>query len=79
MELNDNQAALILEVSEQGEISVEVAVNERENGDRDIVTAICQVIAMKLVNDEHFQSEIMAAIEAEVDDEDSANAPRRQP
>ncbi|MEW6587483.1 MAG: twitching motility protein [Nitrospirota bacterium] len=65
MELNDNQAALILEVSDQGEISVEVAVNERENEDRNIATAICQVIAMKLVNDEHFQSEIMAALEGE--------------
>ena len=65
MELKDNQAALILEVSEQGEISVEVAVNERENGDRDIATAICQVIAMKLVNDEHFQNEIMSALEGE--------------
>ena len=77
MELNDNQAALILEVSDQGEIKVEVAVNERENEHRDIATAICQVIAMKLVNDEHFQSEIMAALEAE--EEDSAKALGRQP
>ena len=73
MELKDNQAALILEVTEQGEISVEVAVTERENGDRDIATAICQVIALKLVNDEQFQSEIMAALEAEEDEEDSGD------
>ena len=73
MELKDNQAALILEVSEQGEISVEVAVNQQENADRDIATAICQVIAMKLVNDEQFQSDIMAALEAEDGDEDSGD------
>ena len=73
MELNDHQAALILEVSEQGEISVEVAVNQQENADRDIATAICQVIAMKLVNDEQFQSDIMAALEAEDGDEDSGD------
>ena len=65
MELKDNQAALILEVTEQGEISVEVAVNEQENADRDIATAICQVIALKLVNDEHFQSEIVSSLEEE--------------
>ena len=73
MELNDNQAALILEVSDQGEISVEVAVNAGKNEERDIATAICQVIAMKLVNDEQFQNEIMAALEAEEDDEDSGD------
>ena len=69
MELNDNQAALILEVSHEGEIKVEVAVNASKIEERDIATAICQVIAMKLVNDEQFQSEIMTALEAE-DDED---------
>ena len=78
MELKDNQAALILEVSDQGEIEVEVAVTERENEDRDIATAICQVIAMKLVNDERFQNEIMSALAAEDGDEDSGNALRRQ-
>jgi len=65
LELKDNQAALILEVSDQGEISVEVAVNQQESADRDIATAICQVIAMKLVNDEQFQNQIMAVLEGE--------------
>ena len=74
MELKDNQAALILEVSEQGEISVEVAVNEQENEDRDIATAICQVIALKLVNDAQFQNQIMAALEGEEsENEDSGD------
>ena len=68
MELNDNQAALILEVTDQGEIKVEVAVNSGKNEERDIATAICQVIALKLVNDEQFQNEIMAALEAEEKD-----------
>ena len=74
MELNDNQAALILEVSDEGDISVEVAVSAGKNEDRNIATAICQIIAMKLVNDEHFQSEIMSALEeGESEPEDSGD------
>ena len=79
MELKDNQAALILEVSGEGEISVEVAVNQQENTDRDIATAICHVIALKLVKDEQFQSEIMAALEAEEGDADSGDGGLEQP
>jgi len=79
LELKDNQAALILEVSEKGEISVEVAVNQQESADRDIATAICHVIALKLVNDEQFQSEIIAALEAEEGDADSGDGGLEQP
>ena len=45
------------------------------NEERHIATAICQIIAMKLVNDEHFQSEIMAVLEGEESEpEDSEDA-----
>jgi ribosomal protein S9 len=53
--LENNQAALILETTEDGEISVNVA-----SGDVDGLSgAICQIIAMKLMDDEEFQAEIM--------------------
>ncbi|MDD3813575.1 MAG: twitching motility protein [Desulfocapsaceae bacterium] len=65
MELKDNQAALILEVDEDGGVSVNVA-----SGDIDgPAGAICQAIAVKLMQDEAFQAEIMDMIE--VDDNDS--------
>jgi hypothetical protein len=61
MELKDNQAALILEVDEEGGVSVNVA-----SGDADgPAGAICQAIAIKLMQDEAFQSEIMDMIEVE--------------
>ena len=65
MELKDNQAALILEVDEDGGVSVNVA-----SGDPDAPAgAICQAIAVKLMQDEAFQAEIMDMID--VDDNDS--------
>jgi hypothetical protein len=61
MELKDNQAALILEVDEDGGVSVNVA-----SGDADgPAGAICQALAIKLMQDEAFQSEIMDMIEVE--------------
>lgn len=61
MELKNNQAALILEVGEDGGVSVNVA-----SGDTDgPAGAICQAIAVKLMQDEAFQSEIMDMIEME--------------
>lgn len=55
MELKANQSALILEEDESGEISVNVA-----SGDQDGLTSrICQAIAMKLMSDEQFQTEVM--------------------
>lgn len=69
LKLNKHQAALILEVSEGGEIKVEVAANQSEDRENDLVTAICEVIATKLVNDEHFQEEIISTIYAEEGDD----------
>ena len=59
MELKDNQAALILEVDEDGGVSVNVASNDK-NGP---ASAICEAIAVKLMKDEAFQAELMDMIE----------------
>jgi len=61
MELQPNQAALILEADDDGEISVNVAAQDMDG----LATALCQVIAQKLSQDEKFQSEILAALEAD--------------
>ena len=59
MDLKDNQSALILEIDEEGEISVNVA-----SGDHDGLTAaICGVIAKKMLTDKAFQVEILEMVE----------------
>ncbi|HIE32886.1 MAG TPA: twitching motility protein [Thermodesulfobacteriaceae bacterium] len=55
MELLRNQAALILGLSETGEITVDVAAAEMDS----LPGSICQAIALKLMQDEEFQAEIM--------------------
>lgn len=59
MELQNNQAALILETSEEGEVSVNVAAPEMDG----LSSVICQAIAKKLMEDEKFQQEIMEMLE----------------
>jgi hypothetical protein len=58
--LKPNQAALILESSEDGEINVDIAIPSDGAGDSVLASALCKVIAQKLVSDEQFQAEIMA-------------------
>jgi len=65
LKLNNRQAALILEVSEKGEIKVEVAASQSEDGANEVAASICQVIATKLVNDNQFQEEILSALYAD--------------
>lgn len=65
MELLNNQSALILEEDENGEISVNVAT-----GDQNSMTAmICEAIAMKLMSDEDFQTQIMDMIDTDEEEE----------
>ena len=59
MDIKNNQAALILEADENGEISVSVTSPDM-NG---LAGLICQVIATKLMQDEKFQAEILAMME----------------
>jgi len=61
MELKPNQSALILEVLEDGEITVDVASSEM-NG---LTGLLCQAIATKLMQDGEFQEELMEMIEIE--------------
>ena len=51
MELESNQAALILDANDEGEISVNIATHDSEN----LAAEICQIIAQKLTQDEKFQ------------------------
>ncbi len=63
MELGYNQAALILEANDEGEISVNLAAHDSAHDSENLAAAICQIIARKLTQDEKFQSEIMDALE----------------
>jgi hypothetical protein len=61
MKLDDNQSALILEIDDHGEISIEVASRDHEG----LTALLCQAIAKKLIKDEEFQEELMAMINDE--------------
>jgi len=61
MELTKTQSALILDASEDGEITVDIAASDHAN----LAGALCQAIATKLMNDENFQAEIMEMVEGD--------------
>lgn len=61
--LKANQAALILEVDEDGAIDINVAALEEEG----LASALCQAIAYKIVHDEQFQAELMDMLDFEDD------------
>ena len=58
MELDKSQSALILELDDNGEISIEVAAHDHEG----LPALLCKAIAQKLLEDEAFQEELMAKI-----------------
>lgn len=59
MELQDNQAALILEAAEDGEISVNVAASDMDG----MAGSICQAVAKMLMYDEDFQEKLMTMLD----------------
>ena len=59
MELNDNQSALILTESEEGEVTVDVASSDIDG----LTGSICQAIAKKLMSDEQFFEDLMDMLE----------------
>lgn len=61
MELKNNQSALILEASEDGEITVDIASPDHEG----FTSKLCVAIAKKIMSDEAFQAELMDMIEEE--------------
>ena len=68
MELKENQAALILEASADGEISVDVQAQDLQG----FGSALCHALAMKLMKDEQLQGELMDMVEAGEQDEKPA-------
>ena len=60
MDLKENQAALILEASSDGEVTVDVQAQNLQG----FASALCHALAIKLVNDELLQGELMAMVEA---------------
>ncbi len=58
MELSQNQSALILEVSDDGEITINVASGDHSG----MTAAICSALAEKLT-EEAFQNEIMGMLD----------------
>lgn len=67
MELNNNQAALILSASDDGEITVDIESPDM-NG---LSSAICHALAKKLMSDEQFQGELMEMLGAESGGQDA--------
>ena len=61
MELNSNQAALILSASEDGEITMDVESPDM-NG---LASALCHALAKKLMRDDGLQAELMEMLEGE--------------
>ena len=61
MELKENQAALILEASSDGEVTVDVQAQNLQG----FASALCHALAIKLMNDEQLQGELMDMLEAE--------------
>ncbi len=70
IQLKQNQAALILETSENGEITVNVASSKNASGEDNFAHDLCSVIAKKLISDEDFQAEILSELYDGVNDED---------
>ena len=60
MELKANQAALILEASADGEVTVDVQAQNLQG----FASALCHALAIKLMNDEQLQGELMDMVEA---------------
>ena len=61
MELKEDQGALILEASAEGEITVVVQALDLQG----FASALCHALAIKLMNDEQLQGELMDMLEAE--------------
>ena len=61
MELKENPAALILEASADGEITVDVQALDLKG----FASALCHALAVKLMNDEQLQGELMDIVDAE--------------
>ncbi len=62
IKIKQNQAALVFDVSPEGEVTVEAAFPDNTDEAGNLAAAICTVIGQKLTADEDFQAEIMNAL-----------------
>lgn len=62
-QIKPNQAALIFDVSPQGEVTVDVAFHDHADDAGNLAASICTAIGQKLTEDESFQNQIMAMLE----------------
>ena len=65
MELKQNQSAIIIEDSADGEINVDVTSPNIKS----LSGRICVAIAKKIMQDERFQEEIMDMLEKDLDND----------
>jgi hypothetical protein len=62
IKLESNQAAIIISVSSEGDVTVDAAFPEAADQEGDFAAGLCTVIGQKLTEDEDFQGELMAAL-----------------
>lgn len=64
-QLKPNQAALILDVSPTGEVTVDAAFPYTPNQAGELAVTICELIGKKLTQDSEFQSSLLAELASE--------------
>ncbi len=62
MDLKNNQSAIILEASEDGEITVDIASPDIDG----LSGRICVAVAKKIMEDSEFQTELMDMVEENI-------------
>jgi hypothetical protein len=62
MELKNNQSAIVLEASEDGEISVNIASPDIDG----LTGRLCVAVAKKIMEDPNFQTELMDMIDEDI-------------
>ena len=62
MELKQNQSAIIIEASEEGEISVDISSPDIDG----LAGRICIAVAKKIIEDQKFQTELMSTVDVDI-------------
>lgn len=60
--LKPNQAALILDVSPSGEVTVDAAFPDTTDPAGELAVALCELIGKKLTEDAEFQSALLSEL-----------------
>ena len=64
-QLKPNQAALILDVSATGEVTVDAAFPDSTDPAGELAVALCELIGKKLTQDPEFQSDLLSELTME--------------